>query len=263
VDIPANGSVVAVMAHPDDIKSVREVVRLAMERGSEAALILTTKGEGLKRPHLEGLTPRQIAARRLRELRSFLRRLGIRPERFFVLGIPDGGPLTAMREDFYDKGPAYYDSLLGVDAVPYKDAVRPGMPLRGEELAAVLDELFAALRPDLVLTHHPYDDHPDHRAIGAFVRRAARRGRRAGRMPSHAVWATLVYCGACRWPPPGDFFLTDEVRGRFQHLPVHQVRMTDEQYAAKLEACGVFMGSLGEDYIRANVKRDEVLWRIQ
>ena len=95
-------SVVAVMAHPDDIKSVTGVVLRALESGSSVALILVTKGEALQSAARSTLSPLEMGRLRIEELRHYLRLIGMPAESLFIIGMPDGSrTLPALRDDFF------------------------------------------------------------------------------------------------------------------------------------------------------------------
>lgn len=263
--IPENGSVTAVMAHPDDIKSVTGVLMRAMSRGCKASLILMTKGEGLKRDAVSDATPHQVGTLRIIELKQFLSKLGIPKERFFIIGVPDGAhTLTALRQDFYTaEGAPFRDGMFGREQVHYKDVFRPGMEYFGENLHDCLVKILEKLKPDLILTHFCRDDHQDHRATCFFVTKAVKTLKKEKKLKrSLDIYAPLVYCNAISWPPKGDHFLTDEVRGRFSHLEYHQFEMTDEEWDTKKRYCSIFENILGEQYIKNNMKKDEVLWKM-
>ncbi len=252
-------SVVAILAHPDDIKCVLGVVLHAQQGGSKASLILTTKGEGLTSGARKGLSPRAMGDLRMAELRSFLAQVPIPPERFFLLGVPDGSQtLPAMRDDFYRAvGLPFVDPLVNADRVPYPEAVQPGMPFFGEALEGALKKLLSDLRPALVLTHHPKDDHADHRAVSFFVRRAC-----ASLDPKPASYATLVYYRRFVWPPAGDYFYSQEIANAFPGLTGEQFLLTEAEATLKRAASQVFVPTLSAEYIQSNMKKDEVYWRL-
>jgi len=257
--IPSSASVVAILAHPDDIKCVLGAVLRAQEGGGAASFILTTRGEGLTSAARSRLSPMKMGELRMEELRRFLAQVGIPPERFFLLGVPDGSQtLPAMRDDFYRAvGQPFIDPLLRVDRVPYADAVQPKMPFFGETLQATLASLLAQLRPTLVLTHHPKDDHADHRAVSFFARQAC-----ASLEPQPALHAVLVYYRRFVWPPAGEHFYSDEIARAFPGILGEQFRLTEAEYALKRAASQVFVPTLSAAYIESNMKKDEVYWRL-
>jgi LmbE family N-acetylglucosaminyl deacetylase len=265
MNIELSGPIVAILAHPDDIKSVTGVALRALDRRLPVSLILVTKGEALTSTARSALTPSELGQLRVEELHRYVAMIGIPEENLSMIGIPDGSnTLPALRDDFYRKeGDPFLDPLLLTDRVPYDDVYRPGMLFYGEDLLAVLQELVVALKPAIVLTHHPQDDHADHRAVSFFARRACldlRRSRSLDRVPT--VYAPLVYYRRCTWPPPGDRFFVAEIRDRFPCLQAVQFCLTEQELAVKRRASMVFTPTLSVAYIESNMKRDEVLWQV-
>ena len=264
--IAPSSSIVAVMAHPDDIKSVTGVALRALESESSVSLIQVTKGEGLVSAARNTLTPLEMGSLRMEELRQFLGMVGIPEKNLFVIGVPDGSQtLPALRDDFFKvEGDPFIDPLLQTDRVPYDDVYKPGMLFYGEALLATLQELFIALQPGMILTHHPKDDHADHRAVSFFACKACRhlyRQRKLNHMPS--IYATLVYYRRCLWSPKGDYFYTDPIKNLFSHLKASQFCLTEQELALKKQASMVFTPTLSVEYIQGEMKKDEVLWRLR
>jgi LmbE family N-acetylglucosaminyl deacetylase len=253
--------VAAVLAHPDDIKCVLGVAQRAMSQDCPVTLFLTTCGEGLRSTARGGTPPLEMGALRMEELRRFLAQVGIADLR--LIGIPDGSQtLPAMRDDFYcAQGAPFVDPLLGVDSVPYDDALQPGLHFFGEALLALLMEQLAALGPGLVLTHHPQDDHADHRAVSFFARRACRRLAHEKRL-SPLIYAPLVYYRRYTWPPQGDYFYSETIAAQFPGLRAEQFLLREDEYARKVAASQILVPTLSAEYIASNMKRDEVLWRL-
>ena len=253
--------VAAILAHPDDIKCVLGVAQRAMSQGCPVTLFLMTRGEGLRSAARSGTPPLEMGALRMEELRRFLAQVDIADLR--LIGIPDGSQtLPAMRDDFFRaQGAPFMDPLLGVDHVFYDDALQPGLPFFGEALLALLMAQLAALGPGLVLTHHPKDDHADHRAVSFFARRTCRRLAREKRL-SPLIYAPLVYYRRFVWPPQGDYFYSEAIVAQFPGLRAEQFLLREEEYARKVAASQIFVPTLSAEYIASNMKRDEVLWRL-
>ena len=252
--------VAIILAHPDDPKTVAGLTQRALSQGCPVVLFQVTRGEGLHSAARAGLSPIEMGALRLEELRRFAHAIGIADLR--VIGVPDGSrTLPAMQEDFFPASELpFVDPLLDVDHVPYDDALQPGMPFAGEALLALLVEQLADLQPGLVLTHHPRDDHADHRAVSYFARRACHElAIVGGRAPAPQVYGTLVYYRRCAWPPPGAWFHSEEIAVHFSQRP-EQFLLRDDEYARKLAACQAFVPTLSAAYIASYAKRDELLW---
>jgi LmbE family N-acetylglucosaminyl deacetylase len=258
-------SIVAILAHPDDVKSVTGVALRALAHQSVFSLILVTKGEALYSATRSTLTPLEMGQLRLRELHRFLNLVGIPEENLSVIGIPDGSQtLPALRDDFFQaKGEPFLDPLLQVDQVPYDDVYRPGMAFYGETFLDGLCELLLPLKPDMILTHHPQDDHADHRAVSFFARQAHQQLHRQGKLEhTPSIYAPLIYYRRCGWPPAGDTFFVDKIVGRFPGLEAIRFHLTEPERTLKARAAMEFTPTLSEAYIRSNMKADEVLWRL-
>ena len=176
-----------------------------------------------------------------------------------MIGVPDGAhTLTALRKDFYKaEGMPFKDGMFG------KDVFKPGMELFGEHLQHSLEVILGKLKPDLVLTHFSRDDHMDHRAACFFVSKTVKALKKKKKLKKGVhIYAPLVYCNAISWPPKGTHFLTAEVEKRFSHLKMFQFEMSDKEWAEKKTACMIFEKILGRTYIRNNMKKDEVVWKI-
>jgi len=115
----------------------------------------------------------------------------------------------------------------------------------------------ARLRPALVLTRLPQDDHADHRAVSFFAQRAC-----AGIDPPPALHAVLVYYRRFVWPPTGSYFYSEEIACAFPVLVGGQFLLTEAEHALKRAASQVFVPTLSAAYIESNMKKDEVYWRL-
>ena len=265
MDLNPSSSVVAVLAHPDDIKSVTGIVLRALKYKSQVSLILITKGEALTSAARNKLSPLEMGKLRIDELRRYLGLIGFPDKNLFIIGIPDGShTLPALRDDFYmAEGDPYLDPLLRTDRVIYDDVYKPGLPFHGKVLQKTIQELLTRLLPSIVLTHHPQDDHADHRAVSFFTRRACSYLNSQGIFsPMPPIYAPLVYFQRYSWPPTGDTYYVEYIRNQFPHLKATQFCLTDEELLVKKQASLVFTPTLSMKYIQSNMKKDEVLWRL-
>lgn len=253
------------MAHPDDIKNVTGIVFRAMEKKSRVSLVLVTKGEAHRSDARRTDSPHEMGERRVDELIDFLRIIGVPRDNLFLMGVPDGGKtLPALRENFFKvEGAPFCDPLFHTDRVRYHDAFKPDMPFYGEAILAALESILIMLQPHLILTHHPKDDHPDHRAVSFFVRKAVSRlNHRKTLECAPPVYASLVYYQTGCWPPNGDYFYTKEITDWFPRLKICQSCLTDQEFDSKKKACMTFTPTLSVEYIQSYMKKDEVVWRL-
>lgn len=187
---------VVIAPHPDDEALIASGVLLrAAQSGSDPAVIVMTNGDldclhdGLRR---EGESVAGLAA------------LGVREERVFFLGYPDGAlaqlgrtPLPARRR-MIDGVCALGNTTYGTRGFGRHDyhRVRFGAeaPYTRESVVADLASLLAELRPTDVAITHPEDTHPDHAATYTLFRSALDRLPEAPR-----VHRAMVHNGDC-WP---------------------------------------------------------------
>ncbi len=135
------GTVLSIWAHPDDEAYLAAgIMALAVDAGNRVVCVTATKGEAGS-PDTDRWSPTDMATIREHELEACLSVLGVDDHRW--LGYIDG---TCPEVD--------------VDSA-------------AEALAAIIEEV----QPDTVLTFGPdgFSDHPDHRAVSAWVTEACRR----------------------------------------------------------------------------------------
>jgi LmbE family N-acetylglucosaminyl deacetylase len=266
VELAKSSSVLLIAAHPDDIKNWTGIVLRCLDMGVPVFEVLVTKGECLK--YRSGDTREsalEMGKTRQEELLRFYDALGLPRENLAIIGIPDGRiTLGALREDFFEaESDPFYDPVLLTDHVIYDDAYKPGMPFFGQSLLAVLKEFLVVRQPTHVFTHHPKDDHPDHRAVYAFAKRAVDQTMAAGDLRQRPeLYASLVYFQRLEWPPEGDSFLTPEIQARPYGFEIVRVPLSESEFERKRQACMIFTPLLSVDYITSYMKRDELLWRV-
>ena len=263
--IDSTSSIAIVVAHPDDVKNCTGVLLRGLGLGAEVALIQITNGENLGGSHTvdQALA---MGSQRKEELLAFLADVGVERDRVFLMGIPNTMAylLDALRTDFYRaEGLPFREPMFQIDQVAYPDACRPGLPLFGEAVVDALAELLGQVRPTHVFTHHPKDDHRDHRATSFFARTAVAAAVSKGGLPSRPeVLAMLGYYKRLVWPPSGDSFLTEEVAHHPFGFDVVRFALAPDEHERKQRACQRFVPTLRQDYIDSYMKRDEVFWRL-
>lgn len=137
--MPADKTLLAVVAHPDDEGSCGGVLALSAARGARVFVACATRGDGRDAQiKNEAATRETLGLVRSQELACACQTLGLQPPLF--LGYQDGE----------------------VARVPRETAAR--------ETA----RLILTLQPQIVITHDPLGGygHPDHIAVSAFVTRA-------------------------------------------------------------------------------------------
>jgi LmbE family N-acetylglucosaminyl deacetylase len=129
----------------------------------------------------------------MREARAATATLGVQSSGQLFLGYPDGGVLALLGP--YRTHP-YTSRYTQAIAVPYPDALFPGHPYTGDNLARDLQSVVERVRPTLVLAPSPLDAHDDHRATGLAMQSLAAQTR-----AQYAMRYWIVHGGE-GWPSP-------------------------------------------------------------
>jgi len=263
IDITEASSIVGIVAHPDDPKMFTGLVLRGLACRAEVSVIWMTNGEKFEnRPPDEA---RRVGTQRKRNLFMFCDRLGIPRSNACLLGFPDGG-LTALRTERYPADAQPYVAVNhDADRVTDEDAHRLGTPFLGAPLMDLLEQLLVARQPTHVFTHHPGDDHGDHRATASFVTTAVDNLVSSGRLHSRPdVCVFLTYLTRAGWPREGESFggvrevMSDPDMGD----PVLFGLTPTEQEEKRRVCIAAFALTQGEDYIESYMKADELFWRL-
>lgn len=63
----------------------------------------------------------------------------------------------------------FYNSAKIIKAQPLRLNMEDGLIFDNQESRSVFIKLLEKVKPDIVITHYPGDDHPDHRAVNSLV----------------------------------------------------------------------------------------------
>lgn len=237
-----------VAAHPDDeVIGAGGLIAAARRNGAAVGVVVVTSGDSNRlSAAVMSRTVRPGAAQlmeegRLRqeETREALRRLGVDGREVFFLGFPDRALAQVVNSPR-----AVTSRFTRLDRAEYPDVVAPGTPYTGPALTALLAQIVAQVRPTVLVTHAPFDRHPDHRAVAELVDRVR------GEIP---VYAFLVHAPgfprplrlATRAPlaPPSNLARPDSWSWtRFDLSP--------EIEQAKLSAVNAYRSQLASPYLR-------------
>ena len=165
--------------HPDDeALACAGLIQHCHALGGQASILWATSGDGFRRDAREiNHTWRPTAAEylalgrtRMREANAAAAVLGVDPSRRHFLGFPD----AALRAVMASTSPVT-SPTTGQQAVPYRDALRPGAPYTQHALVALLAAVLVATRPTLVALPAHTDQNADHRALAQAARTALAR----------------------------------------------------------------------------------------
>jgi len=202
---------VVVAPHPDDETILAGgVIAAARARGARVAVIVVTNGD---------FTCERDGHARQRETLAALERLAVSEDDVHFLGYPDGflaalgdDPLPPTDRRTADGRCVKASGTYAEHGAARRDehAARTGShaPYDARSLEEDLASLLARLRPRDVYVTHPLDEHPDHAATYAYVRRALD----GAPGPPPRVHLGIVHAGPC-WP---------DGRGRTEPCPVIQ-----------------------------------------
>ncbi|MDR7421300.1 MAG: PIG-L family deacetylase [Armatimonadota bacterium] len=243
-------------AHADDeLLAAGGLMQRARAAGADVWVVFATNGDagrwGVLR-RARRLRPRPIdyiagGEARQREAFRALGRVGVTPDRIVFLGYPDRG-LMALAAARPGRRQPYVSPFTKARASPYALCYRPGAPYTSEDLQRDLETIVAAVRPTVVVTHHPADRHRDHRALFALTRLAIQRAAHGASPP---VYAYLVHAWTFPRPlryAPGRPLLPPRAR-RARHRWL-RFALTPEELAVKQAAMREYRSQLDSPYLR-------------
>ena len=106
---------------------------------------------------------------RQQEARNATAALGLKPEEVTFLGYPDFGTLRIWLDHWRGREPLRA-MMTERNAVPYKSALSPNAPYRGESILADLTTVLRDFKPTKIIVSDSGDQNPDHQALYLFTR---------------------------------------------------------------------------------------------
>ncbi len=160
----------------DEVLGAAGLIQAALRQDIEVRIVIATHGDGYLFATMDEFKrafPRpqdfiSMGERRRQESLDALSSLGLPPQEATFLGYPDRG-LASMWWSHWDDAQPFRSPYSQRDHSPYAHIRQPGAPYSGESLLRDLHGVLAEFQPDLVVLPHPLDEHPDHRALSAFV----------------------------------------------------------------------------------------------
>ncbi len=255
-------SVMIFAPHPDDESlAAGGVIQEALRQGARLRVVIVTSGDGqrfapaaLERRARAGPQDYiRLGQRRQAESLAALHLLGLSAERISFLGYPDRGLAPMWLADWNTQCP-FTAPYTRATAAPYDDLLDPHVEYCGSALLRDLALLLEENRPDLILLPHPADQHPDHRALSAFVRLAVALEEKNHPDYRPRLWGYLVHYATFpqpRGPLPQQALLpperlkNDEDWGRFDLSPpqVDLKARAIQRYSSQVLLLGNFLPS--------------------
>ena len=193
--------------HPDDeVLGAGGLIQVAQESGVEVRIVVITNGDGQRlapmalsqRIRLRDTDFIALGERRQLEAVAALEKLGLDPECLTFLGYPDRSLNKLWLNDWREEIP-FRSGYTRAESSPYTTTYNPESRYLGRHLLQDLQTLLSEYRPDFIVTPHPNDDHPDHRATAAFVRMAVHLLAHNDSQYQPQIWAYLIHYGY--YPP--------------------------------------------------------------
>ena len=184
-------------------------IQQAVAAGANVRVVLMTNGEYPELSLvLENRLPNSPQAfttlghDRQRETLAALHSLGLADDRVIFLGYPNQYLDQMWSPAHWRATDAVTSVRLKANASPYANAYTPHTPFCGAAVLRDVETILQAEQPDVVITLHPNDDHPDHWPTGTLVEFALDEMRRQ-RSPFTVrcrVYMYLIHRAA--WPSP-------------------------------------------------------------
>lgn len=162
-----------VVAHPDDEAiGAGGVIAAARLAGAPVSVVVVTNGDSNRlsaamltrtlRPKAE---QQRVGGRvRQQETLAALEHLGVPGEGAIFFGFPDRVLDQVLGSERPVRSPS-----TGFDSVGYDGTRAPGASYTRTVLLDLMRGVVAEVRPTMIVTHLPFDRHPDHRAIFQVV----------------------------------------------------------------------------------------------
>jgi LmbE family N-acetylglucosaminyl deacetylase len=193
--------------HPDDETVMAGgLIQRVLENQGKVEIIYLTSGDGSRTTLIQenkeiDLSPAEFIAlgeTRIKEASQAASVLGVKRSDVFFLGFPDQGLTKIYNRNFNQADGIGSSAMTKVDHVPYPEAYRPGQAYYGENLLNDVKEIALAFKPNIVVTGHPRDNHPDHRIAFTLVEKI-----RPDLDPNCKVYSSLTHFKG--YPAPGGY----------------------------------------------------------
>lgn len=177
--IPKSGETVLIFApHSDDeVLGPGGYIVKSIQNGAKIIVVLITNGDGHRFTSMEEfkkLYPKpedyiQSGYLRQNESKKALAILGVKEEEIIFLGYPDHGIEELLKKHWQIP---YTSPYIKQSISPYNNSYHPNVSYTGENLEKDIISILETYRPNIIISPHSSDIHPDHTATAFFVRQA-------------------------------------------------------------------------------------------
>ncbi|TYP72411.1 LmbE family N-acetylglucosaminyl deacetylase [Paenibacillus methanolicus] len=284
--LPLRADVLVFAPHPDDeTLGTAGVIMRSLAAGLRVHVVIVTNGDAYeellslvlrKRP--EELAPEDyLRSARIRQQEAFAAAaaIGLPPSCITFLAYPDAGLLPIYKAA--DAGP-FTSRFTGQRAtyaalVPDYHRSRFGRPAAYTKACVLKDvtDLICTLQPRHIYMTNEADRHPDHQAVGLFVREAAERAGFAGGLHTYLIHSGPVDDEQWPWPRgvtptlPFEAHLYDGKRipEGLPWPPQERMPLNDREIGRKLQAILAYRSQfpVDEELLLSFSKNEEIFWR--
>lgn len=173
-----NDRILIVVAHPDDeLIGGGGYIQRAVKNGSSLKVVFITNGDGNK---FFDIKLKDIVKKnkddfikegyvRMKESKKALKFLGLDAENLIFFGFPDRNLKNLLGNNWNIPIVSFY---TGVNRNIYQETYSYNVFYTGKNLVYLLEKVIFDFRPNIIITHHFNDIHPDHNSTYTFVRLA-------------------------------------------------------------------------------------------
>ncbi len=268
-DIKETDSILVIAPHPDDeTLGTGGLIRKALKSRARVAVVFLTDGsrshnikdyEAFLKETGRSSYKGPLGELRRQETLQALHELGLDMGNVTFLGYPDGG-MRALFNDYWDCDRLYRanNDFNKSDHSPYDFAYQKDAPYCGANVAANLEEIFAARKPNIIFYPDDGDFHEDHWATSAFARYVATKAGYDGE------WYTYLVHKGDDWPAPPKYIPGTglslppelaELDASWLMLPLGRDETTRKENAVNTYSSQLF---LWKDYLSSFVRVNEI-----
>lgn len=254
--------------HPDDeALGVGGIVQKAVKVGADVRIVYLTNGDHNqlafivyeKRIVIKKQAIIGMGEIRRKEAIAAMKLLGVPEENLIFLGYPDFGTLLIFLRYWGDVKP-FRNMLTKTSTVPYKDALTPNAPYRGEAILWNIESILRRYKPTIVFVTNGVDTNGDHKAFYLFLQVALWDLR--GQIPEPKVYPYIIHCYG--WPKPRnyhpEFYINIPTLLKNSQIEWKSSDLTEEEVEKKYQAICLYKSQCADSafYLKAFAKRNEL-----